>query len=136
MMHLDRLRLTSQQSDIFLERLRLPEAHMRLNALPPDRNHSRLAFDAFVLNLFVRDPVRDAQIPGRRSLSLQPLACFRRITRPIPSRLTIAVKRRNLRHRRAERCVQSSRGLEIHVVDVDGAGHDGRAALQVRLVGV
>ena len=136
MMHLNRLRLAPQQPNILLERLRLPKAHMRLFTRPPNCNHSSLSLHTLILNLLVRNPIRTTQIPRRRCLLFQPLARFRRIALPVSPRLALAVKRRDLRHGCFKRCVQCAGGLEVDVEDVYGPGHDGRATLQVRRVGV
>ena len=58
MMHFNLLRSHSQQSDVVLEDLRLPEIHMRLHAVPPNCQHRSFALHTFPLKLFMRDPIR------------------------------------------------------------------------------
>lgn len=135
-MHLNRLRLAPQKPNILLERLRLPKRHVRLYTRPSDCKNSRLALHAFVLNFFVRDTIRSTQIPRHRSVSLQPLARLRRVTLPVFDRLAFAVVSHDLCHRRLQRLPQLPLRLKVDVHDIHRPSHDGRAALQMRRVGV
>lgn len=135
MMHLNRLGLPPQQSDILLESLRAPESHMSLLTSPPNSKDSRLPLDALILNNLMRDTIRAAQVAGGSGLLFEPSRCLGSVGEPFWDGLGVAVESCDFGHRGAESFCQSARGLEVDVVDLGVGGHDGAEALDEGLVG-
>jgi hypothetical protein len=139
-MHLNPPRLPPQQPNILPKSLRLPKRHMRLPARPPNRNHSRLALDPLMLHNLMRDTVRSraGSISRRSRLFFEPFRSLGTVGQPVGDWFAIAVKRCDFGYRGAEsfgESIATAGGLEVDVVDLRVAGHDGAEALDEGLVG-